>query len=91
MTLSRSGAFLPSMSTLVQIESAVADLPPQDQRSLLSWLQARLRFAPNPQAPVLSDRQVWLGELAELQARTHTGKSGVPLQELMDDLREERC
>jgi len=26
-----------------------------------------------------------------LRARTHTGKSGVPLQELMDDLREERC
>ncbi len=39
----------------------------------------------------MSDRQTWLGELAELRARTHTGQAGVPLQQLMDDLREERC
>lgn len=79
------------MSNLVQIESAVAGLPPQDQWSLLSWLEARLRSVPKPQTLVMSDRQAWLGELAELRARTHTGKAGVPLQELMDDLREERC
>ncbi len=30
------------METLVQIESAVAGLSPQDQRSLLAWLQGRL-------------------------------------------------
>jgi len=79
------------MSNLVQIESAVAGLPPQDQWALLSWLQARLRSVPKPQPLVMSDRQAWLEELAELRARTHTGKEGVPLQELMDDLREERC
>ena len=79
------------MSNLVQIESAVAGLPPQDQWSLLSWLQARLRSVPKPPTLVLRDRQAWLGELAELRARTQTGKTGVPLQELMDDLREDRC
>ena len=30
------------MSTLIQIESAVAGLPMQDQWSLLTWLQGRL-------------------------------------------------
>jgi hypothetical protein len=35
-----------TMSTLVQIESAVADLPAQDQWSLLAWLQRRLKNAP---------------------------------------------
>ncbi len=39
---------LPPVSTLVQIESAVAELPPHDQRSLLTWLQSRLPAAPPP-------------------------------------------
>ena len=34
------------MSTLVQIESAVAGLPQQDQWTLLAWLQGRLSSAP---------------------------------------------
>jgi hypothetical protein len=33
------------MSTLVQIESAVAGLPTQDQLSLLTWLQTRISGA----------------------------------------------
>lgn len=33
---------------LGQIESAVAELPPQDQQSLLTWLQCRLPAAPSP-------------------------------------------
>ena len=33
------------MSTLVQIESAVAGLPQQDQWTLLAWLQGRLSSA----------------------------------------------
>ena len=37
------------MSTLVQIESAVAGLPPQDQWSLLNWLQDRLTAVPQTQ------------------------------------------
>jgi hypothetical protein len=79
------------MSTLVQIESAVAGLPPQDQWSLLTWLQKLLSKTPATQAAIPSDRQAWLAELAELRARTHAGKQGVPLQQLMDELREDRC
>ena len=36
------------MSTLTRIESEVAGLPAQDQRSLLAWLQGRLAVAPAP-------------------------------------------
>src|SRR5438552_606505 len=32
----------PAMNTLVQSESAAAELPPQDHWSLLTWLQGRL-------------------------------------------------
>jgi len=38
------------MKTLVQIESAVAELPSEDQWSLLTWLQGRLTSAPAPEA-----------------------------------------
>jgi len=38
------------MNTLVQIESAVAELPPQDQRSLLAWLQDLLASVPETPA-----------------------------------------
>lgn len=37
------------MSTLVQIESAVAGLPQQDQWTLLAWLQSRLVGASKPE------------------------------------------
>lgn len=39
-----------TMSTLLQIESAVATLPPDEQWSLLAWLQGRLTTASKPQA-----------------------------------------
>ena len=82
------------MSTLIQIESAVAGLPPQEQGFLLTWLQARLSVAPKS-PPVARERtqaelEQWLAELAELRAQTHTGKVGIPLQQLMDEIREDR-
>jgi hypothetical protein len=36
------------MSALLRIESEVADLPPQDQKSLLMWLESRLAAVPEP-------------------------------------------
>lgn len=78
------------MSTLVEIESAVAGLPSQEQWSLLTWLQRQLAAGSNA-APDPKRRQEWLAELAELRTHTHTGKQGVPLQELMDDLHADRC
>ena len=82
------------MSTLVQIESEVVGLPPQEQWSLLTWLQARLTAVPNASGSVRGQTQAeidgWLAELDQLKTETHTGKEGVPLQELMDELREDR-
>ncbi len=78
------------MSTLGEIESAVANLPQQEQWTLLEWLQRRLPARRTGEVPSLEDRKQWLAELAELRSRTSTGKVGVPLQEIMDDLREER-
>ena len=80
------------MSKLIQIESDVAELPAQDQWTLLSWLQVRLTSQPNPTSPDTNKRREWLNELSELRAKTHTGTSGMPLQQLVDELREEdRC
>lgn len=78
------------MSTLGEIESAVARLPQQEQWTLLEWLRSRLPAKRTVEEPSLEDRKQWLVELAELRGRTSTGKAGVPLQEIMDDLREER-
>ncbi len=82
------------MSTLVQIESAVAGLPSQDQWSLLTWLQGRLTVSANaafmPRERTPADMKQWLAELEELKVRTHRGKSAMPLQQLMDDIREDR-
>lgn len=78
------------MSTLIQIESAVAELPPQDQWMLLAWLQGRLSAAAKVQATKANAREEWLTELSELRANTHTGGQGIPMQQLMDELREDR-
>lgn len=79
------------MSKLIQIESAVAELPAQDQWTLLGWLQRRLASPPKPSSPDTNKRREWLNELSELRTKTRTGTSGIPLQQLVDELREDRC
>jgi hypothetical protein len=79
------------MSTLVQIESEVVGLPPQEQWTLLTWLQGRLTTATNPEQTNLRSRQEWLAELAELREKTRTGLQGARTQDILDELREERC
>lgn len=74
------------MTTLVEIEEAVADLAHHDQRVLLQWLQDRLKNT-ELGAP---DTAEWLAELADLRARTGTGVPGTSIDEMIDDLREER-
>jgi cytochrome P450 len=81
-----------AMSTLVQIESEVVGLPPQEQRKLLTWLQRRLAAASAPEdQPTQRSRQAWLAELAELRAKTRTGLHGTLSQDILNELREERC
>ena len=79
------------MSRLVQIESEVVGLPPQEQWTLLTWLQRRLTSVPAAERPDQRARKEWLADLAELRAKTQTERQGVPMQEILDELREERC
>jgi hypothetical protein len=60
------------MSTLGQIESAVAGLPPQDQWSLLTWLQGRLTGAPQTQTSMPEALKVF----RQLQQEVHLTEAG---------------
>jgi len=75
------------MSTLVQIESAVADLPPQEQWSLLSWLQARLRSEPKLEQPSAALCPTWLEEVRQLREKCSTGKPGTSVEQLISEIR----
>jgi hypothetical protein len=76
-----------TMSTLVEIEAAVAELPPQQQWSLLTWLQARLTAPPEASQPSSGDQSQWLTELLALRAQWSTGKPGTAVEELINEIR----
>jgi hypothetical protein len=69
---------------LVQIESAVAALPPQDQWSLLSWLQSRLKSAQQPKQPA---KPAWLEDIRHLRESCATGKPGTSVDQLVTEIR----
>lgn len=73
------------MSTLTQIESAVAGLPTQDQWSLLTWLQGRL--STTAAAPVSNANPEWLKELRSLREGLSTGKPGTPVEQIISEIR----
>jgi hypothetical protein len=75
------------ISTLVQIESAVTALPPQDQSSLLTWLQGRLKQAPVSALPSTSATPEWLSDVRALRERCSTGASGTPVAQLITEIR----
>lgn len=82
------------MSTLAEIESAVDALPRPEQVTLLQYLLRRL--AGGTSGSVTSDadvqrRQRWLEELRQLRERNATGRTGAPLQQVMDELRADRA
>ncbi len=81
------------MSTLAEIESAVDALPRPEQETLLQHLARRLAGA--TLGSVTSDadvqrRERWLEELRQLRERNATGRTGAPLQQVMDELRADR-
>jgi len=75
------------MSTLVQIESAVAKLPSQDQWSLLSWLQARLKAAPKVNLTATTQQPAWLEEIRQMREACATGKPGTSVEQLITEIR----
>lgn len=75
------------MSTLVQIESAVAELPAQDQWSLLSWLQARLKVVSKVPQASSALRPAWLEEVRQMREACSTGKPGTSVEQLITEIR----
>jgi len=78
------------MSTLSEIEAAVDRLPHPEQEILLDHLTRKLRARPPVTGGSRNQRERWLEKLARLRNRGFTGKTGVPLQEILDDIRAER-
>ena len=78
-----------SMSTLSEIEAAVDGLSPSDQESLLEHLARKLGTRQPVADESRAKRERWLRKLDQLRSRGFTGKTGVPLQEILDDIRSE--
>ena len=79
------------MSTLSEIEAAVDKLPHPEQEILLENLARKLSARPTITEGSRAQRERWLQKLDRLRNRGTTGKTGVPLQEILDDIRAERC
>ena len=81
-----------TMSTLAEIEQVVATLSRPEQETLWQHLSHRL-FLPaggaSQDGADAEQRRRWLEELRQVRDRNVTGKTGAPLQQVMDDLREE--
>ena len=78
------------MSTLAEIEAAVNQLPQPEQKRLLEHLAQKLGTPPPATNGSQAQRERWLQKLDQLRARGATGKTGAPLQEILDDIRAER-
>ena len=79
------------MSTLSEIEAAVDQLSHPEQEILLEHLARKLGARPPATEGSRAQRERWLQKLDRLRNRGSTGKTGVPLQEILDDIRAERC
>jgi hypothetical protein len=79
------------MSTLSEIQAAVDKLSHPEQEILLEHLARKLGARPTKTAGSRAQRERWLQKLDRLRNRGATGKTGVPLQEILDDIRGERC
>ena len=84
-------ANFPSMSTLSEIEAAVDKLPHSEQQILLEHLSRKLGARSTITEESRAQRERWIQKLDRLRNRGATGKPGVPLQEILDDIRGERC
>jgi hypothetical protein len=83
--------YFPSMSTLSEIEAAVDQLSHREQETLLEHLARKLGARPPVTDSSRAQRERWLQKLDRLRTRGSTGKTGAPLQEILDDIRAERC
>jgi hypothetical protein len=85
------GVLLCSMHTLSEIEAAVDQLSHSEQETLLEHLAQKLGARLPVMVESQAKRERWLQKLDRLPTRRSTGKTGAPLQEILDDIRAERC
>ena len=78
------------MSTLSEIQAAVDKLPHPEQEILLEHLARKLGARPTITEGSRAQRERWLQKLDRLRNRGATGP-GMPLQEILDDIRGECC
>jgi hypothetical protein len=76
------------MSTLPEIEAAARRLPLQEQQELVRVLSERLRRRPAPLGP--AERKEWLAELQTLSDTIGTGQQALNVEDVLEELREER-
>lgn len=79
------------MHTLSEIEAAVDQLSHSEQETLLEHLAQKLAAHPLVTDEGRAKRERWLQKLDGLRTRGLTGEKGAPLQEILDDIRAERC
>jgi hypothetical protein len=84
-------ATFPGMSTLSEIEAAVDKLPHPEQEILLEHLARKLGARATIAERSRAQRERWLQKLDRLRNRGAAAKLGLPLQEILDDIRGERC
>jgi hypothetical protein len=75
------------MSNLAEIESAVTALPASEQKVLLNWLQSIVGTVAPGASKTEEGRDAWLRRMETRRLRGATGKSGTPVQQMMNDLR----
>ena len=75
------------MSSLTEIESAVTALPASEQKVLLNWLQSIVGTVAPGASKTEEGRDAWLRRMETRRLRGATGKSGTPVQQMMNDLR----
>jgi hypothetical protein len=79
------------MSTLSEIEAAVDQLPHPEQEILLERLARKLCERQPAAGASRTQRERWMQKLDRLRTRGSIGKTAMPLQEILDDIRAERC
>jgi hypothetical protein len=79
------------MSTLSEIQAAVDKLPHREHEILLEHLVRKIGVRPTITEGSRAQRERWIQNLDRLRNRGATGKPGVPLQEILDEIRGEHC
>ena len=76
------------MSTLTEIETAVDNLPPEQQQELLRHLAATVRRRRSAADPAAVKQ--WMERLDTLRATISTGRQTLTTEQTLTDAREER-